>query len=127
MDIYPTYLAAFSAGVSTYLSGTRTPAALPAYIMRYHTAAIAPFVVTVSTIVSIMSIGASAARHRVSVSEDNIDFKLDYFDDARSRPFRVIFDGNARNKFDFEASGIVKIIRIGTERYRVSYCRTSHT
>lgn len=97
----------------------------PEIMRHFYAASIAPFVVAISMTMSIMSITVSAERHRVSLSEDNVDFNLDYFDDGRTRPYRVVFEGNARNVFDFEASGAVKIMRIGTERYRVRFYRAS--
>eukprot|EP00904_Undaria_pinnatifida_P010960 jgi/Undpi1/6995/HiC_scaffold_21.g09469.m1 len=89
--------------------------------MMYVPAAIASFLVTMSMATSIMSVGASGVRHRVSVTEDNIKFNIVYFDDGRNRPYRVVFMGNVRNTFDFDATGIVEILRIGTEKYKVEY------
>ena len=94
--------------------------------MMYVPAAIASFLVTMSMATSIMSVGASGVRHRVSVTEDNIKFNIVYFDDGRNRPYRVVFMGNVRNTFDFDATGIVEILRIGTEKYKVSCLDRRH-
>lgn len=81
--------------------------------MKFHSAAIASLLLA-------MPFGVSAARNGIAVTENDIEFDVDYFDDGRVRPYRVIFWENARNLFDFDTSGIVQIIKIGTERYRVS-------
>lgn len=95
--------------------GTTVPP--PYKAMRFCDAAI-------STLLFAMSTSVSEARDRISVTADGIEFNVDYFDDSRIRPYRVVSVGTSRDVFDFDTSGIVEILRTGTERYRVSYRRT---
>lgn len=97
----------------------RAPPTPTSGAMKFHSATIASLLVT-------MPFGLSAARNGIAVTENDIEFDVDYFDDGRIRPYRVIFWDNTRNLFDFDTSGIVQIIRIGTERYRVSSRGPSH-
>lgn len=60
-----------------------------------------------------MPFGVSAARHGISVIENDIEVGVEYFDDDRMRPYRLVFREGTRNLFDFDASGIVQIIRVG--------------
>ena len=95
-------------------SGERLRCASPYKAIRFCDAAISIFSFAMSTSVS-------EARDRISVTTANdIEFNVDYFDDSRIRPYRVVTVGASRNVFDFDTSGIVEIMRIGTERYRVS-------
>ena len=72
------------------------------------------------SMMSLVSIGVLAERNRISVTEDDIKFNVDYFDETRLRPYRVVFWENGRNIFYFDSDGNIEVLRIGTERYRVS-------
>lgn len=63
-----------------------------------------------------------AARDRMTVEEGGVSFKVDRYDDGRSRPYRVIFtqDG-VRSRYRFNTDGYVMNIKTGSETYKVLY------
>lgn len=64
---------------------------------------------------------ADGERERIAVSEGGINFKVDWYDDGRRKPYRTIFWDSGRSVYKFDAAGRVKTIKVGSEKYRVYY------
>lgn len=65
---------------------------------------------------------AEAARDRITVEAGGVSFKIDRYDDGRSKPYRVIFtEDGVRSAYKFNIDGFVTNIKTGSEEYKVLY------
>lgn len=62
------------------------------------------------------------ARERLSVTEGGVKFKIDWYDDGRSKPYRAVFsDDGVRSTYQFNAEGRVAQIKVDSEKYKILY------
>lgn len=65
---------------------------------------------------------AEAARESMTVEAGGITFKVDRYDDGRSKPYKVTFtDDGVKSTYRFNAAGFVTNIVVGSEKYKVQY------
>lgn len=63
----------------------------------------------------------NAARESMTVEADGINFKVQRYDDDRNLPYRLVFwNGGMRSIYNFYSSGSVRLIRPGSEAYKVT-------
>lgn len=62
------------------------------------------------------------ANERLSVIEGGVKFKIDWYDDGRSKPYKAVFsDDGVRSIYKFNAEGRVMQIKVDSEKYKVLY------
>ena len=61
---------------------------------------------------------AEAARHRITVRSFRTNYRIDWWDDGRDRPYRIIYKKNGlRSDYTFDESGHLKTLRVGRTTY----------
>ena len=61
---------------------------------------------------------AEAARHRITVRKFKTNYRIDWWDDGRDEPYRIIYRKNGlTSTYTFEESGRLKTLTVGTTTY----------
>lgn len=86
------------------------------------TTMLAPLLVIVGFMLAGTVSVTEAAKERLTVEEDGISFKIDRYDDGRRIPYRLVFkEDGARSTYKFDTAGMVTNIKVGTQKYKVSF------
>ena len=63
-----------------------------------------------------------AARHRITVRNFRTNYRIDWWDDGRDVPYRIIYRKNGlKSIYTFEESGHLETLKVGTTTYTFDY------
>lgn len=78
-----------------------------------------------SSLLLVLMVGcflAEAARFRITVRQNRANYRIDYWDDGREDPYRIIFrKTGVRSNYRFDESGRLSTLTIGDTQYSFDF------